>query len=424
MEVTYERDALTIPLSGRITAENVGAEENRIRKEMEPYPDARQFFFDASSLEYISSAGLRFLLTLQKEKETKIHVINVSDEVMDIFETTGFTGLMYVRKPFKEISIEGCQVIGEGAYGTVYRIDEERIVKVYKEGKAENILLNIERDRNLSSELFLHGIPTAIPYDVVRVGTTHGVIYEMLEAKTLLELMNTDSPYLQEMYTDAVLLAKKLHSTRIDDIRLPDGNKYLRDWYNWAVSILCDEAKEKVKQFLDKIPQTHTIIHADFHPGNIMVRDKGPGVKPEVMLIDLGVIKEGHPCTDFISLYPFSRLARGPFANEKFLEDLNRLELDKIDRGLKVNGRQQELDVLAARMEQFWDTFLTTYFKAANEEEKARTEEVLCEFCMMKYFTMAAKKRTSDDELVKWVEDTYLKNIGLLDKLTDLNWNG
>ena len=41
---------------------------------------------------------------------------------------------------------------------------------------------------------------------------------------------------------------------------------------------------------------------------------------------------------------------------------------------------------------------------------------------MMRIFTEFAKKRLTDDELFRWLEERYLENIGLLDELFDLRW--
>lgn len=422
MSSTYENGVLTIDLCGRITADNVASEEERIRKEISAHPYSKELYFDASGLDYISSAGLRLLLTIQKEKKTKIHVINVSDTVMDIFETTGFTGMMYVRGPFKEISVEGCPVIGIGTFGTVYRIDNERIVKVYNKIRDESILTNIERDRNLSSELFLRGIPTAIPYEVVRVGEYYGVIYELLKAQSLLEFMNTDSPYMQEVFTDTALLAKKLHTTKADDLNIPDGNKFLKAWYMRTAQIFDDKEQKAIERFLTTIPDGDTILHGDFHPGNIMVCDKGNGVKPEVMLIDLGDIKRGHPCSDIIYMYPDIRLTVGPFTDEAFVSVISQLETRSINKGMQVSKRQQSYEVMSERKGQLWDAFLTTYFGAKTDEEKKKTEVILCEFCMVKFFTHFAKKKLTDRSLLEAVKKPYFENTELLDELFDLSW--
>lgn len=55
--------------------------------------------FDFAKLDYVSSAGLRVLLLAQKtmEKQGKMIVKNVNDEILDIFEMTGFNKVLTIE---------------------------------------------------------------------------------------------------------------------------------------------------------------------------------------------------------------------------------------------------------------------------------------------------------------------------------------
>ena len=130
MKTAIKNNILTVFLCERIDTNNA----EQIEKELFSAVDGASgadIVIDAAKLEYISSAGLRVLIKLRKRLNRKTQIINVSRDVYDIFETTGFTELFDVQKAMREVSVEGCEVIGHGFYGTVYRIDEETIVKVY-----------------------------------------------------------------------------------------------------------------------------------------------------------------------------------------------------------------------------------------------------------------------------------------------------
>ena len=77
-----------------------------------------------------ASAGLRVILRLRKQ-EPELAIVNVSPEVYEIFEMTGFTEMMPVSRAYRRVSVDGCEVIGQGANGKVYRLDPETIIKVY-----------------------------------------------------------------------------------------------------------------------------------------------------------------------------------------------------------------------------------------------------------------------------------------------------
>ena len=96
MENNREDGVLTIFIPERIDAGNasdIESELEAIRKEA----DDQQVVFDCSGLEYISSAGLRVIMKVVKQ-EKSVSVINVSPEVYDIFDVSGFTNFITVEK--------------------------------------------------------------------------------------------------------------------------------------------------------------------------------------------------------------------------------------------------------------------------------------------------------------------------------------
>ena len=86
---------MTVRLIGEVDSVNVTGIEETLLRESEGVTDMT---FDLKQLEYISSAGLRVLLQMQKMMKTqgKMTVRNVSEEVMDIFRVTGFVRLLNI----------------------------------------------------------------------------------------------------------------------------------------------------------------------------------------------------------------------------------------------------------------------------------------------------------------------------------------
>ena len=113
MKTQLENSDLTIFMEGRIDTNNAPAVETELLALSERDPGAK-LTLDASALEYISSAGLRVLKKLRKQLGKPLTLKNVSPEVYEIFEATGFTELLNVRKRLREISIEGREKLGEG----------------------------------------------------------------------------------------------------------------------------------------------------------------------------------------------------------------------------------------------------------------------------------------------------------------------
>ena len=175
---------LTVCLNGRVDASNAAEVEKEITAARIAAPNTATVL-NAEKLAYISSAGLRILLRLRRE-EPNLTVINVSPEVYDILDMTGFTEMLTVKKAYRQLSVDGCEMIGKGANGTVYRYDAETIIKVYFNADA---LPEIQRERELARKALVLGINTAIPYDVVRVGESYGTVMELLAATSLSKMI-------------------------------------------------------------------------------------------------------------------------------------------------------------------------------------------------------------------------------------------
>lgn len=87
---------MTIKLNGRIDSNNASAVEQSVLKQIEQ-GDKTSLVLDAAELEYISSAGLRVLLRIRKTNPA-MRIVNVSPEVYEILDMTGFTEMMTVEK--------------------------------------------------------------------------------------------------------------------------------------------------------------------------------------------------------------------------------------------------------------------------------------------------------------------------------------
>ena len=90
MKTMIENGSLTLCLEGRIDSNNAQAVEDEIFAAVNANPGAA-VTLDADRLEYISSAGLRVLMKLRKKAGKALPVLNVSPEIFEIFEVTGFT---------------------------------------------------------------------------------------------------------------------------------------------------------------------------------------------------------------------------------------------------------------------------------------------------------------------------------------------
>ena len=85
-----------VKLEGRLDTTTAPQLENDLKSFME---SVTSLVFDFENLEYISSAGLRVLLTAQKfmSKQGSMKLIHVKDEVNEIFDVTGFSDILTIE---------------------------------------------------------------------------------------------------------------------------------------------------------------------------------------------------------------------------------------------------------------------------------------------------------------------------------------
>lgn len=294
-DISFEKtgNKLRICLDGYIDSANAGEVEEKINAIREQNP-ADSIEVDCEKLKYISSAGLRIILRLRKAVPDTC-LTNVSSDVYEIFDMTGFTEMMEVRKAFRVISVEGCEVIGQGANGKVYRIDPDTIVKVYLNPDS---LPEIERERELARTAFVLGIPTAIPYDVVRIENGgYGSVFELLNAKSFAKLLINGEKPVAEVAKMSVDLLKLIHGTVVKPDSMPDMRAVAINWVGFLKDYLPEDVFAKLDKLVKDVPEDNHMMHGDYHIKNVMLQNG------EVLLIDMDTLCHGHPVFELASMY-------------------------------------------------------------------------------------------------------------------------
>lgn len=279
---------LTIYLEGRLDTTTAPELESVITS----LNGIEQVIFDFEKLEYISSSGLRVILKCKKMIDST-KIINCTTEVFEIFNITGFSDMMEIEKGLRKISIDNCEKIGEGFFGNIYRIDPETIVKVYK---VPDSLDMIKRERELARKAFVMGIPTAIPYDTVKVGNLYGAVFELLNAKSLVNLINNDED-LEDFAQKTSEILKDMHQKEVTIGELPSRKKNVINLLKECENSFSKETFEKLLGLLETIPERNTLLHCDFQVKNIMMQND------DFLLIDMDTLSVGHPIFEFGSMY-------------------------------------------------------------------------------------------------------------------------
>ena len=365
----------TIQLSGRIDTNNAAEAEERI---IAGAGDGRDIVLDASDLEYISSAGLRMVMRLAKRFDG-LSVTEASPEVFEVFQMTGIDRILPIAKRLREISLEGCEVIGRGGHGTVYRLDEETIAKVYRPGTP---LETVEHEVKNAKDALVAGVPTAISYDIVRADGDYAIVFELVNPVAL-SFSLAAHPERERDYARAYAdLLKVMNSTELDPAEYDSLKQSYLDYCESDITkaALTDEERAALRAVIESIPDRRTMVHGDYHPGNVMLQGDEP------LLIDMAEISYGHPIFDLLSAYLMLGIPN---------DDIT----------------MPSLGLTAEQCRRFWQTFLEEYFGTDDPAAIERLGNLIAGYALVKMALVGNIGASREPEYYRAVMRTAMERL-------------
>ncbi|MBQ6975695.1 MAG: STAS domain-containing protein [Selenomonadaceae bacterium] len=289
MKTSYKNGTLNITLPERINTTNAADFEKELFA-IKELKDAEEILFNANNLQFISSMGLRVLFKLAKKfEDTPMTMINTSNEVREIFEETGVTSFIKVYKKIRRVDVTSLKLLGVGMYGSVYRVNEEQILKVFHNIRSE---FEMRKVIDIVRTAFTHGIPTIMPFEVVKTDAGLGVVLELLNSTILSTLIHDNEKDFDKHVVEMVQLAKLLADTKFEEGALPARTEFLMNIVESAAEYLTPAEIAEIKKYVDVVPHRLSAVHGDFHARNIMIMDDQP------LLIDMDEFSCGHPVWD------------------------------------------------------------------------------------------------------------------------------
>ena len=365
--IQHSGNDVIISFAGHLdTATSVEA-NLKISRELEKMVSIDSLTCDAMKLEYISSSGLRILLSLAK-RHKDFRVINVQPQVYEVLETTGFTKIMTVERAMRRLSVEGCKLIGIGSVGKVYRLDGDTIIKVFREGTT---MENVRREITLSKEAFVLGMPTAISFDIVKVVPSnqdgvecYGLVYELLKATTLSAYLKQHSEQIDEcarMYAD---LFKQMHEIEVPEGgNIPSAVQHERQQIEHIRRYFPEESISMMLCILDSIPAGNQLLHLDLQTKNVMVQDG------QLMLIDMGEVGYGSLIGDYEKTIGIPRELGQRFWNQAIEYYFEGLPAETIEE------RKKQIEVVSCIRNFSWLALSDSFPETVIEECKTMFDE-------------------------------------------------
>ena len=368
----HEDQTLTIFLEGAIDSTTAPQAEEQI---MEIYKShaAKAVVLDAEKLSYISSSGLRVLLKLRK-LEQNLELINATPEVFDILEMTGFADLFPVTQAYRTINLQDCEVLGAGGHGKVLRLNADTIVKLYYAGDSVE---EIKREQDYAKKALVMGVPTAIPFDIVKCDGMYGLVFELVNADIVSNYLNRNPEQMEEIAKKYAQTMKQLHETHVAEGTLSSTKELYRSRIDGLRAYMTDEEVDILHRINDAIPESDTVVHGDYHPKNVMIQNG------ELILIDMADLTTGHP------LYDLGSMA--------------------LSHHLPSDGRLENItDMKAEMVRRLWKLFLANYLGTEDPRAIGLFEKKICVVGLMK---MAATLAFSSNARQPGVMETVLTKV-------------
>lgn len=382
VKVELKDNDLVVSLSGRIDANVAPVVQSIIDEELTKNPH-QKLVIDCNSLEYVSSAGLRVFLKLQKSGED-LTLVNVAPEVYEIFDMTGFTEIIDIEKAFRKLSIEGADVIGKGSNGIVYRLDPETIIKVYFNSDA---LDDIKREKKLATKALVMGIPTAISYDIVKVGDKFGSVFELINSQTFSNILQQNPEKIDELTEMSVQLLKSIHATVDEQWQLPDIKETVLNWVRFLKDYLDEKTYNKLYSLVDAVEKDNHVIHGDYHVKNIMLQNDEP------ILIDMDTLALGNPVFEFGSIF---NAYKGFYCVRKV---------------------ENFLDISFDACDYIWDKTLRLYFPEKNDEEIAAVEKKAALIGYTRLLRRTIRREPENTVMIDFCRESIIRLTESLDTL-------
>ena len=297
-------------------------------------------------------------------------------------------------RKYKKVSLEGAHFLARGKKGDVYRYDDETVIKVFNDN---NTYADVERELAHSRKAFVLGMPTVISFGIVDADGRYGAMYELMKSHTLSEMI-AKSPGRVDVYAALMAdLAHSIHSITVtDEDGFPGAYDRLREYIREGIDLCNSSLAEKCMDLINDLPQTNTLVHGDFHTGNVFLRD---GEEP--VLIDLDRLSSGHPIVEISDLYYFYVVLgeNDPAVVEDFM-------------GFSYDTSGE-----------FMDAFLECYLDTQDKEKINDVKEKAAFICYIRAVHRICKNVSlskEDEELI----DVYTEKISkLADKLDGLTFN-
>lgn len=162
------------------------------------------------------------------------------------------------------------QMLGQGNTAEIFQYEDNRILKLFRESMP---ITPIQNEYRISRIVQNHLDNTPKAYEFVEYRKRYGIVYEQIKGVDMIQLLVKNifkTKYYSKLFAQ---IHASMHKDDID-VHYSVKEKLTQDIN--SCNDLTDEEKDRIKRYLQTLPDKSNICHFDFHPGNIMIQENEP----------------------------------------------------------------------------------------------------------------------------------------------------
>ena len=194
----------------------------------------------------------------------------------------------------RQVSLEGYEVVGKGGCGTIYKIDGDRVLKLFD---TRISLEEIKREQAQTKYAHDMGLGVEDCFELVKCDDRYGLILEYVSGEDADKILQREPQHTADFGKQLGEYLRKIHSVKPDVQVFPSTEEFYHSCVEKCEYWLTQEEQKRLHAFISAIPKRNTMIHGDYNQQNTIVQDG------RLVLIDIANSTTGHPVYDLLLTY-------------------------------------------------------------------------------------------------------------------------
>jgi|GEM_PF-6365067 len=248
---------------------------------------------DASKLIYVSSAGLRVFLKIQKQGKLE-SLVNVCKEVYDILDVTGFDAVLNIVRSLEQEDTTSEICLGEDAYGYLYEKGSDNVIRIFKSWIP---LDEIKTGRRYSEMAMSSMISNALSYDTVQTDKGIGCVYAVDKFETVEAKAGKDPSVVFHVMKELVKQLDVLHEATVFEGALVKETDRLCGLVDTRLGDFSPEEKDTIKKFIKMLSRNNCPIMEQIDSRTLLYS------ADTILFTDLSLLRYGNRIFEMAGLY-------------------------------------------------------------------------------------------------------------------------